>query len=315
MNAAKPYVVGIGAANVDICGKSLKDIVACDSNPGRISISSGGVTRNILDNLSRFGVQTKLISAIGTDGFSQIIRKDCKLAGIDLSHMLVLEDEVTSSYIDILDHSGDLVMAVSDMSILQKMSYGFLETKRSVLASADAIVVDGCLPEQLILPLVADLCSGKPVFVDTVSTAYAKTVKLILPHCHTIKPNLAELAILAERPVRSNTDVQEACEQILRCGTQRVIVTLGKKGCYYADANGEKIFRSLSKLETIENATGAGDAFTAGLLYGYMNQLSILDTLDFASAASIIAISSINTINPLMSADLVFDTIRSYRYE
>ena len=47
------YIVGIGAANVDIHGRSNRPLNMKDSNPGRMHVSCGGVTRNILENISR----------------------------------------------------------------------------------------------------------------------------------------------------------------------------------------------------------------------------------------------------------------------
>lgn len=49
------YVVGIGAANVDLMGRSREPLVMEDSNPGFISMSVGGVTHNICENAARMG--------------------------------------------------------------------------------------------------------------------------------------------------------------------------------------------------------------------------------------------------------------------
>ena len=54
-SAARPYVVGVGAANLDIHGRPKKAIVMHDSNPGHMNASAGGVTRNVCDNLARLG--------------------------------------------------------------------------------------------------------------------------------------------------------------------------------------------------------------------------------------------------------------------
>ena len=61
---SEPYVIGIGAANIDVHGKSREPIVMRDSNPGHLRTSAGGVTRNVLENLSRLGVRTRLISCL-----------------------------------------------------------------------------------------------------------------------------------------------------------------------------------------------------------------------------------------------------------
>ena len=41
------YAVVVGGVNVDIGGRSFAPLVAADSNPGTISLSLGGVGRNI----------------------------------------------------------------------------------------------------------------------------------------------------------------------------------------------------------------------------------------------------------------------------
>ena len=55
-------IVGIGAANVDIMGESAARLVMEDSNPGTLSVSVGGVTRNVCENTARLGLPTRLIT-------------------------------------------------------------------------------------------------------------------------------------------------------------------------------------------------------------------------------------------------------------
>lgn len=45
------YVVVAGGTNVDIGGRSYAPLVAGDSNPGRVTVSLGGVGRNIAHDL------------------------------------------------------------------------------------------------------------------------------------------------------------------------------------------------------------------------------------------------------------------------
>ena len=82
---SEPYVLGIGAANIDVHGKSRVPIVMRDSNPGHLRTSAGGVTRNVLENLARLGVRTKLISAVGADLYGEMVLRSSASAGIDIS--------------------------------------------------------------------------------------------------------------------------------------------------------------------------------------------------------------------------------------
>ena len=67
------YIVGVGAANLDLNGASKSSIHLRDSNPGRISLSAGGVTRNVCENLARLGADVKLLSCVGDDEFGSFI--------------------------------------------------------------------------------------------------------------------------------------------------------------------------------------------------------------------------------------------------
>ena len=64
----------------------------------------------------------------------------------------------------------------------------------------------------------------------------------------------------------------------------------------------------------MKNVTGAGDSFVAGVGYGYMNNLSIKDTVKYALAMSIITITNENTINPDMSEEYVKEFIEKIRW-
>ena len=73
----QPYIVGVGAANLDLNGASCAPIHLRDSNPGHISLSAGGVTRNVCENLARLGADVKLLSCVGDDAFGSFICQSC----------------------------------------------------------------------------------------------------------------------------------------------------------------------------------------------------------------------------------------------
>ena len=85
------YIVGIGAANVDVHGRSKKAINLHDSNPGHMNTSAGGVTRNVSENFARLGGNVKLITAVGDDVYADKICAECTAAGIDISHILKVD--------------------------------------------------------------------------------------------------------------------------------------------------------------------------------------------------------------------------------
>ena len=61
------YVAVLGGCNMDITGYSFDNLKGRDSNPGKIEYSSGGVGRNICENLARLDVNTTFLSVLGKD--------------------------------------------------------------------------------------------------------------------------------------------------------------------------------------------------------------------------------------------------------
>ena len=88
----------IGAANIDIQGFPFKKLIPGDSNPGKIRLCPGGVSRNIAENLSRIGVVTELITAVGGGANGQYILQSCMESGIGINHALILPEMESSTY-------------------------------------------------------------------------------------------------------------------------------------------------------------------------------------------------------------------------
>ncbi len=306
-------VIGVGAANVDVHGQSKKPLILRDSNPGYMHSSAGGVTRNILENAVLLGVESKLIAALGDDVYADLILRKCAAAGIDTAHCLRLANTVSSTYISILDDSGDMYIALSDMSITANLTRPFLESNAALLQKADVIVCDGCLPQDSIRALVEIAGERVPVFLDPVSTAYARSARDVVAGLDTIKPNRMELEVLADLPVTDEASMIAASQKLIEKGVRRVITTLGDRGCFYVDRDGTALYRMLKPVESMVNATGAGDAFTGALVYSYLQKLAVPETLDCALAAGIIALRGDETINPAMSVAAIKTTLKESR--
>ncbi len=298
------YVVGIGAANIDLMGRSRAPLVMEDSNPGFIGMSVGGVTHNICENAARMGAPVKLITAVGDDVYGEKIRRECQAAGIDTSGFLVSEGDSSSTYLSLHDHNGEMAVAMSDMRVLQKLSVEFLKGKNSVLRGAGAIVMDCGLPEEILEYTAAAYGGEIPVFVDPVSTAYAKKLRGRLRGLYTVKPNLLEAEILAEMRITTGEELAEAARRIVGQGLAQVVVSLGREGVYYRDREGRSLWVRGGAMEVV-NATGAGDAFMGGLVYSHLQGWPPEKALPFAVAASRMAIAHQNTINPGISAENV----------
>lgn len=290
------YVLGIGAANIDMMGRSGLPLVMEDSNPGIIGTSVGGVTHNVCANAARLGLPVKLITALGSDVHAGEIRRDCEEMGIDPSHSMVVEGHGSSVYLSLHNDMGEMALAVSDMRVLQHLTVSFLKEKADVIAGAGAIMMDAGLPEAVLTYITETYGEHIPVFVDPVSCTYARKLSGSLRGYHTIKPNRFELEELSG--ISPSQGLETACAALIGRGVERVVVSLGRDGSLSLDRTGTAVRVRGTPLDRIANATGAGDAFMGGLLYASVHSLDPEQTLLLASGVARLALQHPHTINP-----------------
>ena len=308
-----PYIVGIGALNLDIMCRSTAALIPQDSNPGSIAVSIGGVTHNVLENARRLGVPVRLISAIGDDLFAETLRKGCAQSGIPTDDLVLFTGQRSSCYLSTHEPNGEMSVAVSDMHILQNLTPAHLAKKAELLNGAAAILFDTGLPETVIDFLIETYGGRVPLFVDPVSTTYAHKLRRSLRGIHTIKPNILEAEILSDMKIENKADLEEAARRICRMGAERVFISLGREGVLYADQTGKMTSRRCRPLDRVANATGAGDSFLGALLWAYTEGFDLEATLDAALTAAVLTIQSEHTIRPDMSCDLLTASLPLYR--
>ena len=292
------YAAVVGGVNVDIGGRSDAKLVPADSNPGKVSISLGGVGRNIAHNMALLGVDVKLLSAIGEDVHGNRIAASCAELGIDASHTLRLSDCATSTYLYIADDRGEMAMALSDMAICDRITPGYLSANSQVLQNARVIVADTNIPAETLVWL-AENCAA-PIFCDPVSTIKAEKLRPVLNKIHTLKPNRLEAELLSGVAIREKADAEHAAKVLLEKGVKRVFLSMGADGVYVADSEQQMWMQNLPG--QMVNTTGCGDAFMAALVWAYLQDLDLKETALAGLAAGSIAMESSETINPAMSA-------------
>ena len=292
------YAVVVGGVNVDIGGRSHRKLVAADSNPGKVSISLGGVGRNIAHNMTLLGVDVKMLTAMGEDVYGNRIAASCTELGIDASRALRVAECATSTYLYIADESGEMALALSDMEICDRITPTYLAGNQQMLSNARVIVADTNIPAETLVYLAEN--STAPIFCDPVSTIKAEKLLPILDRIHTLKPNRLEAELLSGGKILEKQDAEKAANVLLEKGVQRVFLSMGAEGVYAATAQEQMWLDNLSG--QMVNTTGCGDAFMAALVWAYMQDLDLRETALAGLAAASIAMESAETINPAMSA-------------
>ncbi len=307
-NSQEPYILVFGASVVDIVGFTNVSYIPLNSNPGCVKMSYGGVCRNIAENMARVGLNTKFISILGNDETGRGMLEHSRKMGYDMEDSLITQNGGTPTYMAILNESGEMVSAVVDMKSINELSYEFIDEKAEIIENAEYVIVDTDNPDKLEY-LLKHYHKKTKFILDPVSAVKANDVKHLIKYFHTIKPNRYEAEQLANIALKDDKALIEAAAIFHAEGVENVFISLDAEGIFYSD--GYRRGKVKANSAVVTNVTGAGDAFLAGIGYGFMNGLNTVDTVEFAIGMSLVAIAHEDTIHPDMGIEIVQKTIRN----
>lgn len=303
------FTAVLGGANIDIMGFPTEGFTSSDSNPGVVHQSVGGVGRNIAENLARLSVSVRFLSMVGDDMNGRMILQKTGEAGVDVSHVIKVKAHATGVYMSIQDESGDMVNAISQMSIYDTMDESYPESVLKVLESSSKVVLDTNLSERALNYLGYKL-SRKDVYLDTVSVKKALRARHILSNIHTIKPNMLEAEALTGIKITDETTLRRNGDWFLEKGVKNIYISLGKDGLYARNDEREGLITA-GEIHA-ENATGSGDAMMAGIIMESGSDNDIELTAKTGMAASLIALMTQDTINRNLNPESIRDVMKEY---
>jgi pseudouridine kinase len=295
-----PRVCVLGGANVDIHGAAYQPLRLRDSNPGSVHVSPGGVARNVAENLSRLGVDCRLVTAVGRDPHGEMLLTHGREAGIDMRYVQELDSAPTSTYLAVLDRTGDMQVAVADMDIMDQLTATKLEPLRNAVGESSLIVIDANLPDDA-LRWVVNTFPNHDVFADTVSTAKAMRLKPYLGRIHTLKTNPAEAEALTGFDVKTGADLDRMADWLHSQGVQRLFLTRAEDGLFFSTGEGRGHVPLEQEGGDKRSTTGAGDAFLAALVYAQLQDWPLEGTLQFAGAAAQLTVADRSPSSPALS--------------
>ncbi len=285
-----PYVVAVGGATIDISGRPAARLRAGDSNPGTVTLSAGGVARNVAESTSRLGINCRLITVVGDDNHGDLIASTAHNAGIDVAGIVRLAGQRTATYVSIFDERGDLGAGISDMEIMDQLSVELLQEQESSLRNASAIFLDANLSENA-LGYLFDRFSDKTIIADPVSVAKAPRLAAFLSRIDILKPTLIEAGALLGKRLRSRQQAGSAARALLERGVGQVFISLGAHGVFAADGTTARLVPA-RRAASVASVSGAGDALVAGLILGSLNDTATAEMAELANDVARIALES-----------------------
>lgn len=303
------HLLIIGAASIDTKGRADQTIQAGTSTPGSIRVSVGGVGRNIAENLARLGEPVVLLSAVGDDGSGRRILQQAAECDIDTSHMIVDSEHHTAAYLAVLDDTGNAVMSIDDMGINRRLiTPDFVYRRRSLFRDARMIVVDANLSTATLKTIFRMARRyGVPICADPTTASLAPRLCPHLPDLTLVTPNAAETEALCESPITDRESGLIAAHKLISLGVRIAIVTLGATGLIYATSQ-ESGHVPAVECEIVD-FTGAGDALTAAVIFGLLNDFPIDEAVRLGARAAALTLESRETVCPTLSLERLYDQL------
>jgi sugar/nucleoside kinase (ribokinase family) len=293
-------IVCIGGANVDRKARLLTSFRLGTSHPVTTTQTAGGVARNVAENLGRLGHTVSLVSAVGDDRDGRWLI-DVTSRYVNTSFIMRTSKANTGTYTAVLDECGEMVLALADMVIYDTVGKEWMKQRWPELGPISAVVLDTNFPKAVIRLVIAQ-CRQEdiPLCVVTVSAPKVKRLPSDLSGVTWLITNEAE----AKAFVESDGHTDDIMEAILHAGAKNVVITSGANGVAYATKQGETEAIAAPKVE-VTDATGAGDAFAAGFLYGVLGGHTVEDACRFGMSSAALTLQTAETVHPALNEHLL----------
>ena len=257
-------------------------------------VVSGGSASNTITGLAALGIETGFIGRIGKDSYGRQYKEDLQKHGIQ-SHLTEVEDHsgVASTFIskDGERTFGTYLGAAAMLSVDDISSEPF--------EGYDLFYIEGYLVQNYALIEKAVRLAKESGLTVAIDLASFNVVEANIEFLKRIIPQYVDIVFANEEEAQALTGLppQEAVSAIHKMADLAIVKT-GANGSWIQQ--GETKINVPVKKVTCVDATGAGDLFAAGFIYGLANGKN---PETCARIGSITAREVIQTIGPKVPED------------
>jgi ribokinase len=254
-----------------------------DGYADHIEMQIGGTVCNSALVMQGLGQPTSVLGSVGDDIWSRFIFEELRKASVDSSHVVIKPNT----------HTGLIFIAVTPNGERTMLSHRGANTAIQPEDLDQDIFDDICLlelsgyvflrdPQRETAWRLVEMAGDRniPISMDTGLDPVIlapDSIREVLPHLSVLITGGAE----AERLAHAN-EYQSQINALLSLGPEQVAIKLGHEGAVLGWADGT-LFSSAFPVNVLDT-TGAGDAFSAGMLYGYLHNFSPNGSLLLANA-------------------------------
>jgi sugar/nucleoside kinase (ribokinase family) len=255
------------------------ELVVCDG----FLLDAGGCAVNTAVILAHLGVRTGLVGKVGDDDYGGWLRRSLARKRVLVDGVSTARRSATSQTV-ILPVDGEdrrYIHVPGANAELGVADIAAVLPGARVLAIGGYLALPGLDQEGVAELLAGARTRGTATLLDIVVARGAddpvKALRPVLPHVDCFLPNQDEAHL-----VTGHDNPVDQAQALLEWGCASVVITCGAGGAVYADP-GRVIRVRPFPVEAVDGS-GAGDAFSAGIIFGLIQGWPPEQRLRFAAA-------------------------------
>lgn len=238
----------------------------------RVEFTIGGCAANVAVDMARLGLQIGISGRVGNDVFGREVRDRLVAAKVNCSGLVLSETSPTSTTF-VLNVQGEDRRFIHCVGA--NAEYDGLQVTQAQIAAARVLYVGGfglleaLSPEKVVrmfrLAREAGVITVLDVVLPESGNHLLDWISQVLPWTDYFFPNNDESTQL----LQGESDPQHQVSRFRELGAKTVVITCGSQGAILASPTAR--LKSDVYPVTPVDATGTGDAFVSGYVYGILN--------------------------------------------
>ncbi len=285
MKTNKIFVVGSANTDMVVMSKSLP-VPGETIMGGQFFMNAGGKGANQAVAAARLGGAVTLIAKVGNDIFGKQTLESLHKENINTDFVFIDDQTPSGTALIMVNEQGENCIVVAPGANANLLPADILTIQN--INEAEIILMQLEIPMSTIEAVAKEAKNNNQKVIINPAPAQALSDEL-LNGLFLVTPNETEASLLTGIKVEDYNTAAQAAAVFLKQGVQNVIITMGKLGAYFQNA--DLNFKIPAPVVKAVDTTAAGDTFSGAIAVAINEKMNWENAIRFAIEAASISVT------------------------